>query len=209
MYVVYFLKNTDLSNHILFLRAYILKMILFRFHAYIYWMPNFILFNSIKHDYKLTCYILQIKEATQYTVFQLRPQPRVFLHIYIYFKYIIYFQHAKNKSLVPAQLKQSDSSASNSVKLLSFYQLNGLGCPHYTYFDLPDRTVQAQLVNPINQQVICGQPCANKVEACESAAEEVLMILEVICISVLVCCILQWLTQLYREIEDIIKIIAI
>ncbi|KAK9681238.1 Xrn1 helical domain [Popillia japonica] len=88
------------------------------------------------------------------------------------------FTHAKNKSLVPAQLKQSDSSASNSVKLLSFYQLNGLGCPHYTYFDLPDRTVQAQLVNPINQQVICGQPCANKVEACESAAEEVLMILE-------------------------------
>ncbi|KAI4465247.1 3' exoribonuclease [Holotrichia oblita] len=92
---------------------------------------------------------------------------------------LIYLQHAKKKpALASTQLKQSDSSACNSVKLLSYYQLNGLGCPHYRYFDLPDKTVQAQLVNPINQQVVCGQPSVDKVAACESVAEEVLRILE-------------------------------
>lgn len=80
--------------------------------------------------------------------------------------------------MVPIQPKQEDM-VRNSAKLLSYYQKSGLGCPHYSYFDLPDKTVQAQLLNPFNKQVICGKPSVDKAEACENTAGEVLRMIEV------------------------------
>ncbi|GJQ70278.1 putative 5'-3' exoribonuclease [Trypoxylus dichotomus] len=85
---------------------------------------------------------------------------------------------AKTNPLSPIQPKQPESNTSNSVKLLSYYQLNGLGCPHYNYFDLPDKSVQALLMNPMNGQVVCGKPSATKLEACENVAGEVLKVIE-------------------------------
>lgn len=58
------------------------------------------------------------------------------------------------------------------MKLLSYYQSNGLGCPQYQYCKTLDQQFVAQIALPDGKTVI-GKPAENKAHASELVAEKV------------------------------------
>ncbi|XP_071053139.1 5'-3' exoribonuclease 1 isoform X2 [Onthophagus taurus] len=65
----------------------------------------------------------------------------------------------------------------NTVQLLEYLQMHGLGVPHYNYLDLPNAKVQAQLIHPTTGNLVVGTPSNDKQSACESVAGEVLKLI--------------------------------
>lgn len=82
------------------------------------------------------------------------------------------FKHAKAHKLVAPKT----NSTFHSMRLLSIYQAQGLGCPHYQYFPLPNGKFQAQL-RMVNGKIIFGKVADSQELACENVALEVLKIM--------------------------------
>ncbi|XP_060517739.1 5'-3' exoribonuclease 1 [Cylas formicarius] len=82
-------------------------------------------------------------------------------------------QHSPNVSfeMLAAQVAQVPAS----VRLMTYYESNGLGLPRYQYL-LTDNAFRAQITLP-NSEMILGKPAYTKEEATENVASQVLHIL--------------------------------